>query len=205
MSSQTVAVGVLASGRGSNLEAILKKERAGYFARARIACVVSNVPTARALEVARQHNVPEQAIVPKQYADRDSYENAVVTAFERHNVQYVVMAGYMKIVGPVLLSRFSQRIINIHPSLLPAFPGLDGQKQALEYGVKVSGCTVHFADAGVDTGPIILQRAVPVMQDDTEQTLSARILEQEHHIFAEALKLVTETPWEIRGRVVRFL
>jgi phosphoribosylglycinamide formyltransferase-1 len=132
------------------------------------------------------------------------YEQAIIAELDKHQVEWLALAGYMKIVGPTLLARYPQRIINIHPSLLPSFPGLHAQRQALEYGVKVAGCTVHFVDAGVDTGPIIGQRSVAVHPRDTEDTLSARILEQEHQLYAESLKRVTELSWRIEGRTVVF-
>lgn len=203
--SDIIRVGVLASGRGSNFEALLRKEREGYFERVRFTCLVSNVPSARALDVAREAGIPAEAIVPRSYASKDDYERAIIEVLERHGCSFLVLAGYMRIVGPVLLSRFPERIVNIHPALLPSFPGLHSQQQALDYGVRISGCTVHFVDAGTDTGPIIGQRAVPVLPEDTEDALSARILEQEHQLFAESLKRVTEEPHQIVGRTVRFL
>lgn len=203
--SDIIRVGVLASGRGSNFEALLRKEREGYFERVRFACLVSNVPSARALDVAREAGIPAEAVVPRSFASKDDYERAIIEVLERHGCSFLVLAGYMRIVGPVLLSRFPERIVNIHPALLPSFPGLHSQQQALDYGVRISGCTVHFVDAGTDTGPIIGQRAVPVLPEDTEDALSARILEQEHQLFAESLKRVTEEPHQIVGRNVRFL
>ena len=197
-------VGILLSGRGSNFAALLRHERDGMFARARIACVVSNVPSAAGLALAREAGLPAVAIDPAAFPNRRAYEQEVVSALEAHGVEWVCLAGYMKIVGPTLLGRYPQRVLNIHPSLLPSFPGLHAQKQALEHGARVSGCTVHFVDAGMDTGPIIGQRAVPVMQDDTEDTLSERILREEHRLYAECLKRVTEEPWELRGRRVVF-
>lgn len=199
-----VHVGVLASGRGSNFQALLRKQQEGYFARARIVCLVSNIATAPALDVAREAQLAAYAVPPKSFSSPAAYEKEAVRLLEQHQVQWVVLAGYMKIVGSNLLQRYEQRMINIHPSLLPAFPGLHGQRQALEYGVRVAGCTAHFVDAGVDTGPIIGQRTVPVLLQDDEGSLSRRILEQEHQLFPEALKLVTENPWRIEGRKVVF-
>jgi phosphoribosylglycinamide formyltransferase 1 len=204
MSSGPVRVGVLASGRGSNFEALVRKEREGFFSRARFVCLVSDVPGARALDVARDQDIAAFALSPKSFASKKEYEQEVCRVLKSHDVSLLVLAGYMRIVGPTLLESFPQAIVNIHPALLPSFPGLHGQLQALEYGVKVSGCTVHFVDAGVDTGPIIGQRVVPVVDNDTEETLSQRILEQEHALYAEAVKWVTERPYVINGRVVRF-
>lgn len=200
----TANVGVLASGRGSNFKALLQKQQEGYFLRARIVCLISNVTGAPALDIARQADLAAYSPVPKTFQTSAAYEQELIRLLEQHGVEWLVLAGYMKIVGPALLERFKERIINIHPSLLPAFPGLHGQRQALDYGVRIAGCTTHFVDAGVDTGPIIGQRAVPVLPEDTEETLSNRILEQEHQLFPEALKLVTEQPWHINGRRVVF-
>ena len=204
MCSEPASVGVLISGRGSNLEALLRVQAAGGFARARIACVVSNVAGVRGLEVAREHGVPAVAIAPADFAAKREYEEAVIRALDEHGVSWVLLAGYMRIVGRTLLARYPRRMLNIHPSLLPSFPGLHGQLQALEHGAKVSGCTVHFVDEGMDTGPIVGQRAVPVLDSDDEDALSARILEQEHQLYAECLRRVTEGKWEICGRRVLF-
>jgi len=197
-------VGVLASGRGSNFAALLARQSEGYFDRARLACLVSNIPTAPALDIARENGLVAYAVPPKSFPTPAAYETEIIRLLEQHQVEWVVLAGYMKIVGDTLLNRFPQRIINIHPSLLPSFPGLHAQRQAFEYGVRFTGCTVHFVDRGVDTGPIIGQRVVPVHADDSESTLSARILEQEHQLFAESLKFVTEHTWRIQGRRVIF-
>lgn len=198
-------VAVLASGRGSNFEALLRHERAGFFQNVEFACLVVDQPHAGALDVAQRYGVPAHTILRKDFSSKQEFEQAIAQTLDRYGISWVVLAGYMRLVGPTLLEKFPQRILNIHPALLPSFPGLHAQRQALEYGVKVSGCTVHFVDAGMDTGPIIVQRCVPVLPHDTEETLSARILEQEHQAYAEALKAVTERPWRIEGRVVRFL
>ncbi len=198
-------VGVLASGRGSNFEALLRHERAGYFARARLVCLISDQPTAGALAIAERYGLPCYVVQRNAFPSKEAFEEAIARHLAEHGVEWVALAGYMRLVGPVLLNRYPQRILNIHPALLPAFPGLHAQRQALDYGVKISGCTVHFVDEGMDTGPIIVQRAVPVLPNDTEELLSARILEQEHIAYAEALKAVTERPWRIEGRIVRFL
>lgn len=203
--SEKISLGVLASGRGSNFRAILRHERSGFFTRARVACLVTDNDQAPALAIAREFDVPAHVLLPRQYSTKDAYERAILATLDRYGVEWIALAGYMRLVGSVLLERYPLRILNIHPSLLPSFPGLHAQRQALEYGVRISGCTVHFVDAGVDTGPIIVQRAVPVLVDDTEESLSARILEQEHIAYAEAIKAVTERPWRLVGRTVRFL
>lgn len=196
-----VRIGVLASGRGSNLEALLRAQAAGQFARARVAVVVSNVPSARALTVATEAGIPAVAVRPKDHPSPADYERAILSVLQSHGVHLVALAGYMKLLGPTLLDAFPERIVNIHPSLLPAFPGLHAQRQALEYGVRFSGCTVHFVDAGLDSGPIIGQRIVPVLPGDTEETLSARILAQEHELYPSVIKLLTEHPWRLQGRI----
>ena len=199
-----INIGVLASGRGSNFAALLRHEQSGYFRDAHVACLISNVQTAQALQLAEQANIPGICINPIAYASAVAYETAIIQALDTHQVKWVILAGYMKIVGPTLLARYANRILNIHPSLLPSFPGLHAQRQALEHGVRVSGCTVHFVDDGMDTGPIIGQRAVEVLPADTEETLSTRILEQEHQLFAECLKAVNEQSWRVEGRRVIF-
>ncbi|MBX7245984.1 MAG: phosphoribosylglycinamide formyltransferase [Candidatus Sumerlaeaceae bacterium] len=205
MSKTPVHIGLLISGRGSNLGAILKNQEAGAFSNARVAVVFSNNPGAPGLEIARQHGIPALSANPADFADKKLYENHIVALFRDHQVSLVALAGYMKIVGKTLLSAFPNRIVNIHPSLLPAFPGLNAANQAIEHGVKISGCTVHLVDDGVDTGPIIAQRAVPVLPGDNEETLSARILEREHEVYSETLKRLTEAKWEVRGRHLFFL
>lgn len=195
-------LGVLASGRGSNLEALLEAIAGGRLP-VRPGVVVSNRSAARALEVARSHGVPAVFVDPRPFAgDREAYDREVVGVLRRHGVDLVALAGYMRLVTPAFLSGFPGRVLNIHPSLLPAFPGLDAHSQALTYGVKVSGCSVFLVDEGVDTGPIILQAAVPVEDGDTPETLAARILEQEHRIFPEALRLVAEGRIRVEGRRV---
>lgn len=200
-----IRIGVLASGRGSNLAAILRAQQAGQFAKARIVVVASNIASARALDIARDAGIPAVTVLPKEYASPADYERAMLAAIQEHGVDLVVLAGYMKLLGPVLLEGFPHRIINIHPSLLPAFPGLCAQRQALEYGVRFSGCTVHFVDAGVDSGPVIGQRMVPVLPGDTEESLSTRILAQEHELFPAMIKLLTEHRWRLNGRIFELL
>lgn len=194
-------LGVLASGRGSNLQSIMDAAAAGWI-EAEVAAVVSDNENAFALERARQAGIPAEFVNPKGYAAKDDYERAIVAVLQKHGVELVCLAGYMRLVGRVMLEAFPQKIMNIHPALLPSFPGLHGQQQAWEYGVKYSGCTVHFVDEGMDTGPIILQAVVPVLDDDTVDTLAARILEQEHQIYPRAVQLFAAGRLRINGRKV---
>lgn len=198
-------VGVLVSGRGSNLEAILRSIRLGVIKGAEVSVVVSNVPDARALKVARRYGV--RAIeLPGAGLGRDEYDSSLAEALRHHGVEpgkgLVLLAGFMKLLSARFVELYSGRIMNIHPSLLPSFPGLNAQRQALECGVKVSGCTVHFVIPEVDAGPIILQKAVEVRADDTEETLSLRILKQEHRIYPQAVKLFVEGRLSIKERRV---
>lgn len=199
------AIGVMASGRGSNFSALISNQNDGYFTNASIVCLVSNRLTAPALATARDAGIPAYPVAPKQYESARAYEEEITRVFDSHGVNLVVLAGYMKLVGPTLLEKYHGRIINIHPSLLPSFPGLNSQEQAFNYGVRFSGCTVHLVDEGLDSGPIIGQRVVPVLPEDTADDLSARILTQEHELLPRALKAITERPWEIQGRRVVFL
>ncbi|RJX21922.1 MAG: phosphoribosylglycinamide formyltransferase [Desulforudis sp.] len=194
-------IGVLASGRGSNLQAILDATLDGRL-EAEVAVVISDNPNAYVLERARMNNIPAFAVELGGKPSKQAYEEEIVRVLREHEVGLVCLAGYMRIVTPVMLKAFPNRMINIHPSLLPSFQGLHAQGQALEYGVRFSGCTVHFVDEGVDTGPIIIQAVVPVLQDDTEDTLSARILEQEHRIYVEAVRLYAQGKLTIKGRRV---
>jgi phosphoribosylglycinamide formyltransferase-1 len=184
-------LGVLLSGRGSNLgailEAIAKKELA-----AEVALVISNKPGAAGLERAAEHEVPTRVVDHRAYADRESFDHALVDHLREANVDCVVLAGFMRIVTRVLLDAFPNRVVNIHPSLLPAFPGVDAQAQALAYGARVTGCTVHLVDAGTDTGPIIAQAAVPILATDTRDALANRILVEEHKLLVHALRLLAE-------------
>lgn len=199
-------LGVLASGRGSNLQALIDAIEAGTV-HAGIAVVISNKKEAHALERARLHKVPDVFLDPKQYAartdKREAYDHAVLDLLRKHEVELVLLAGYMKIVTPVLIDAYRNRMMNIHPSLLPSFPGLDAQKQALEWGVKISGCTVHFVTEGVDEGPIILQASVPVREHDSPDTLAARILVEEHVIYPQAVQLYADGRLHVEGRRVR--
>jgi phosphoribosylglycinamide formyltransferase-1 len=198
---EPLAVGVLASGRGSNLQALLDACAAPDFP-ARVVVVISDREHAPALARARAAGVEAVWVSPKDYATRESFDLALVRELEKRQVGLVCHAGYMRILSPAYIRAFAGRALNIHPSLLPAFPGLHAQRQALEHGAKVAGCTVHFADEGMDTGPIVLQAVVPVEPDDTEETLSARILEQEHRLYPQAVRLFAEDRLEIVGRCV---
>lgn len=196
-----VNIGVLVSGSGSNLQAIIDGCEAGKVP-ASVACVVSNRADAFGLERARKHGIPAIHLDHRRFSGREEYDAAVVEILREHNVNLVVLAGFMRIVTPVLLAAFPEAVMNIHPALLPAFPGLHAQHQALAYGVKVSGCTVHFVDAGTDTGPIILQGVVPVIEGDSEESLSTRIQVEEHRIYPEAIRLFAEGRLRIDGRRV---
>jgi len=196
-------LGILLSGRGSNFEAIAGNVAAGKVP-AEIAIVISNKPEAPGLEKAR-HRGLNTVCIPSKGLDRESYDRLLIAALREQQVDLVCLAGYMRLLSSVFVREFPERILNIHPSLLPAFPGLDAQHQAWEYGVKVSGCTVHFVDEHLDAGPIILQAVVPVAEDDTAETLSARILEEEHRIYSEAVKIVLEGRYRVEGRRVRLL
>lgn len=198
---EPLRVGVLASGGGSNFEALVKAVEAGRL-KVTMALLVSDRPNAPVLDIARAHRIEALCVDYTQFPSREAHENAVVATLDLHRVGLVCQAGYMRILGTGYIERFRGRALNIHPSLLPAFPGLHAQRQALEHGVKVAGATVHFADEGVDTGPIVLQAAVPVMPGDTEDTLSSRILAEEHRIYPEAVRLFADGRLTIAGRRV---
>lgn len=189
-------LGVLVSGSGSNLQAILDAVASGKL-RAKVGVVVSNVATAKALERAAKAGVKTAVVEHKAHPSREAFDAAVVEILRREGVDVVVLAGFMRIVTPVLLDAFPHRVVNIHPALLPAFPGVHAQRQAVAYGVRVSGCTVHFVDTGMDTGPIIAQATVPVLDDDTEETLRDRILEQEHALLPDVLQWIAEGRVEV--------
>ena len=193
---------VLASGRGSNLQTIIDNIHCGKL-KAEVTAVISDKEDAYALKRARNASIPDIYINPSSYSTREDYNNALADKIEEYQPDYILLAGYMRILAPALVERFPLRIINIHPSLLPAFPGLHAQRQAWEYGVKVSGCTVHFVDSGLDTGPIIAQRAVSAFDNDTEETLASRILEQEHLLYTEVICLLSEGRVCVEGRKVR--
>jgi phosphoribosylglycinamide formyltransferase-1 len=183
---------ILLSGRGSNFEAIAEGVGSGRIADAEIVAVISDVAEARGLERARQRGLPAFAIDRRVYRDRAAHEGAILDLLQEVRPDLICLAGYMRILSPAFVSRYRGRILNIHPALLPKFPGLDAQRQALEAGEEVSGCTVHFVDEGTDTGPAVLQRRVPVLPGDTVETLSQRILEQEHEAYPEAIARVLE-------------
>jgi len=193
-------IGILLSGRGSNFEAIAQQIDEGNL-NAEIAVVVSNVQSAPGLQRARARGLNVFSANSKGLS-RDAFDRQVIHVLEETRVDLVCLAGFMRLLSPSFIQTFRNRILNIHPSLLPAFPGLDAQRQALEYGVKVSGCTVHFVDEGLDSGPIILQAVVPVLDGDTEESLSARILEQEHQIYPKAIQYVLDGQIRINGRRV---
>jgi len=194
-------LGVLASGSGTNLQSIIDQCQQNSI-DAEIVLVLCNNPGAGALERAEKANLPNTCINHRDFADRQSFDQAVVATLKDAGVELVVLAGFMRIISDVFVNAFPNRIINIHPALLPAFPGLHVQQKALEYGARFSGCTVHFVDTGVDTGPIIIQAVVPVQDDDTEETLAARILKQEHIIYPKAIQLIAEDRVRIEGRRV---
>jgi phosphoribosylglycinamide formyltransferase 1 len=199
--TSVLRVGVLASGRGSNLQAILEASRDPAYP-ARVAVVISDREGAPALDRARHDGVPAVFLNPKDFGDRAAYDAALSGGLEAHQVGLVCLAGFMRILGPAFVAAWAGRILNIHPSLLPAFPGLGAQRQALEHGVRVAGATVHLVDDGVDSGPIVLQAVVPVEPDDTEAILSARILAAEHRLYPQAIRLFAEGRLEIIGRRV---
>jgi len=192
-------LGILLSGRGSNFIAIADSIDAKCIPDARIAIVISNRADAPGIEVARKRGL-NALVIPSKGKDREAHDREVVAALKEHGVDLVCLAGYMRLLSPWFVRQFPRRILNIHPSLLPAFPGLEAQEQAFAYGVKVSGCTVHFVDEELDHGLIIVQKTVPVLDSDDEHTLAARILEQEHIAYSEAIRIVLEGEFEISGR-----
>lgn len=196
-----IRIGALASGGGTNLQAIIDRCADGSVA-AEIALLISNNPKAGALDRAERAGIPTQVIDHRDYSCRENFDQKIVAAFKQAQVDLIVLAGFMRIVTETILDVFPNRVMNIHPALLPAFPGLNVQKKALDYGAKFSGCTVHFVDSGVDTGPIIIQAVVPIFDDDTEETLAARILEREHRIYPRAIQLFAENRLKIEGRRV---
>ena len=197
-------LGILVSGSGTNLQIIIDKIESGYIS-AEIACVISNKSDAFALTRAGNHGIPAILHEHTKFSTRQDYDAETVKILHSHKVDLVVLAGYMRILTDVMVNAFPNAIMNIHPALLPSFPGLHAQQQALDYGVKHSGCTVHFVDCGTDTGPIILQSVVPVEQDDTEEALSSRIQKAEHQTFSEAIKLFAEGKIHIDGRKVKII
>ncbi len=200
--AEKLKIAVLASGSGSNLQAIIDEIAAGLLP-AELCLVISDKPDAYALQRAQKANVPTKILLPQDFTSRADYDAQLVQLLQAAKVEVVALAGYMRLVTPTLLNAFPQRVLNIHPALLPSFPGLHAQRQAFEYGVKVAGCTVHFVDEGMDSGPIILQAPVPVLDTDDADSLTARILEQEHIIYPLALRLLAEGKLHIVGRRVQ--
>jgi phosphoribosylglycinamide formyltransferase-1 len=194
-------IGVLLSGRGSNFDALAASVAAGRIPNAEISIVVSNRETAEGIEKARARGI-EARVIPSKGLEREAYDRQVVAALQEKNVDLVCLAGYMRLLSPFFVEKFPQRILNIHPSLLPAFPGLEPQRQALEHGAKFSGCTVHFVDENLDAGPIVMQAVVPIEDGDTPDTLAERILAEEHRIYTEAVRIVLEGRWRMEGRRV---
>ena len=197
-------LGILLSGRGSNFEAIALNVASGRIPNARIAVVISNKPDAGGIETARRLGLTA-VVIPSKGKSREEHDREVVVVLKEHKVDLVCLAGYMRLLSPWFVRQFPRRILNIHPSLLPAFPGLEAQEQAFAYGVKISGCTVHLVDEELDHGPIIVQKTVPVLDTDDEHTLAARILEQEHIAYSEAINVVLGRRFEVKGRrLVKF-
>jgi phosphoribosylglycinamide formyltransferase-1 len=194
-------LGVLLSGRGSNFEALAQSVSAGRIPNAEIAIVLSNRESAAGIERASERGLATR-VIPSKGQEREAYDKLVVAELQQRGVDLVCLAGYMRLLSPHFIRAFPQRIVNIHPSLLPAFPGLEAQRQALEHGAKFSGCTVHFVDENLDAGPIILQAVVPIEDTDTPETLSERILREEHRIYSEAVSIVIEGRYRIEGRRV---
>jgi phosphoribosylglycinamide formyltransferase-1 len=196
-----IKLGVLASGSGSNLQSIIDHIEKGLL-DAVITVVISNNPAAFALERAKKHHIPARVIKHQDYSNRSDFDQEMVNVLKSHSVELVVMAGFMRVLTPLFLNAFPMKIMNIHPAILPSFPGTHAQKRAAEYGVRFSGCTVHFADEGVDTGPIIIQAVVPAYVEDTEDTLASRILREEHRIFPQAIQFYAEGKITVTDRKV---
>ncbi len=192
-------LGILLSGRGSNFEAIAKNVASKQIRDARIAVVISNKPDAGGLGIANRFGL-DAVVIPSKGKQREQHDPEVAAVLQQHQVDLVCLAGYMRLLSPWFVRQFPHRILNIHPSLLPAFPGLEAQEQAFAYGVRITGCTVHFVDEELDHGPIIVQKAIPVLDTDDERTLAARILEQEHIAYSEAINIVLAGKYEIAGR-----
>jgi len=198
-------IGILLSGRGSNFRAIFEAIQSGFINNARIEVVISNKADAQGLKFAKDSNLNAIFLNPKDFVSRSEYDRKLAEILKNYSVDLVCLAGFMRIVGEEVVNAFENKILNIHPSLLPSFPGLNAQKQALEYGVKITGCTVHFVDTKVDHGPIVLQAAVEVKEDDTVETLSNRILTYEHKLYPYAVKLFVEGKLRVLGRKVQIL
>jgi phosphoribosylglycinamide formyltransferase 1 len=202
-----IYLGILISGRGSNMAAILSEIKAGHIRNVKPCVVISNKPDAPGLKIAREEFGVSTEVIPAGGLKGWSYDQKVVAMLKQYGVVpesgFVCLAGFMRIISPEFVKAFQMRILNIHPALLPSFPGLHAQKQAIDYGVKVTGCTVHFVDEGTDTGPIILQSPVPILDGDSEESLSARILEQEHLLYPQAIRLIAEGKIKINGRTTK--
>jgi|SRR3990170_1104123 len=196
-----VKLAVLVSGGGTNLQSIIDSIEAGAL-DAKLLVVLSDNPGAYALERAKKHSIPTEVVSKDDFPGTDAFNAEIARRLNSYGVELLALAGYMRIIGPAVLEAFPMRVINIHPSLLPSFPGLDVQRKALEHGVKLSGCTVHFVDAGVDSGPVIIQAAVPVLDDDTVESLARRILAEEHRIYPKAIQLFSEGRLTVKGRRV---
>jgi len=196
-----LGIGILVSGSGSNLQSIIDNIERGTLT-AEIKVVISNNPEAYALERCRRHHIPAVVIRHQEFRKREDFDRQMISVLQFHGVELVVMAGFMRLLTPLFLNAFAMKIMNIHPALLPAFPGTHVQQKAVDYGVKFSGCTVHFADEGVDTGPVIIQAVVPVLDADTADTLAARILKEEHRIYPQAIQLYAEGRIQVSGRKV---
>lgn len=194
-------LGILISGQGSNMEAIINACKDDSYP-ARVAIVIADNKDAKGLQIAKKENIPTKVFLRSNFENKNSFETEIVSSLNEYNVNLVCLAGFMRIIGKTILNTYPNKVLNIHPSLLPSFPGLDAQKQAFDYGVKQSGCTVHFVDNKIDHGPIILQKSVPVELNDTEQSLAARILEQEHLVYPKAIQLFSEGRLRIDGRKV---
>ncbi len=203
MASDVFKIGVLVSGRGTNLQAIIDQISCGHIP-AKIEIILSNKKDAPALDRGKSHGIKSIFVNPKNFNSKSDFDLALVAELKKHKVDLICLAGYMKILGKEFIQSFPNKIINIHPSLLPAFPGLNVQQKAIDYGVKFSGCTVHYVNEEVDSGPIILQAVVPVLDNDNEESLANRILEQEHKIYPEAIKLIAEKKIKIINRKVNF-
>jgi phosphoribosylglycinamide formyltransferase-1 len=197
-------IAVLVSGGGSNLQSIIDSMESGYL-KLQIAVVLTNKEEAYGLTRAENHGIPAEILKHGDFESREEFETRLIEILDGYSVDLVVLAGFMRVLTPLFVSHYHHRIINIHPAILPSFPGTHGQKQALDYGVRFSGCTTHFVDEGTDTGPIIIQAIVPILPDDTEESLGTRILKEEHRIFPESLKLWAERRLLIEGRKVRIL
>jgi phosphoribosylglycinamide formyltransferase-1 len=196
-------IGILISGRGSNMSALIEAVKTGKIPNSEIAVVISDKPDAAGLQKAREKGV-ETTVIERRNRTRREHDAEIIAELKKSAVELICLAGYMRLLSAEFIGAFRNKIVNIHPSLLPSFPGLDAQRQAFEYGVKFSGCTVHFVDEGLDSGTIIAQKVVPVLDDDTLETLTARILEQEHRLYVEAVAKIVSGKYEIKGRRVIF-